>query len=471
MEQRYLLSLLDDPNREYAIGLKLPSFTRDVSSAMESYAETVQIVADSVVPSSFSSAEGAVLRCEQLTYGFAIPALLDALDAYFQRVVRDGIGSVLTGVRKASGLETPAAGGARQKLSMADGGEWEIFQLGLKILAVCANLDKRFADFETGVLRPALKNAANIMEIREDVDDDGVESDSEPTSPNVAKAVQALPARGAPKSPEDGSAAPQSALSILRRSPLNSNELRTLLLAPPTPLLKPPLEQLTRSAHRLVFDASFLPIQNEFSGFAGLAWNVSESSPVAGAGQRRYGMMEMPQFSLTPSAYITRIGEHLLTLPQQMELYQDDEGLCYRADLLPHLELARPAEVAGQEPGQEADGEEDELMSLPAAALYLTALSLGTQVLFVQSAVALSALSDKGARQLSADAGYLANVVSALDVEVLPTFRAIEDMCGCSSHEVAGKLEAALAQGCGKEEEDVRRRIASLRGVGQQSGR
>lgn len=491
LEQRYLLSLLEDSSREYSTGLKPPPFTRDVSTAMESYAELVQRITDSVVPFTFQTADGAAQRCEQFTYGFATKSLLESLDMFFHKVVRDGLGGVLTGVRKAAGMDLPGVSSGpnsppRQKLTMADGGEWEIFQLGLKILAVCAGLDKRFTDFETGVLKPLFKRTANVLEIK----DEDADTESEGPSPVAALTANKPSTGGANKSPINATApsaaaptkesyesVPQSALSLLRRSQLNSEELRSLLLSPPSPLVNPPLEQLTRDAHRLVFDASFLPIQNEFAGFAGLPWNASESSPVAGAGgSRRYGMMEMPQFSLNPSPYITRIGEHLLTLPQQMELYQDDEGLCYRPDLLPFLDLLKPtlpgtprsprvelAEPSSPVSPNKATGLEDDLLSLPAAALYLTALSLGTQVLFVTSTMNLPGLSEKGARQLSADAGYLANVVSALDVEVLPTLRAIEDMCGCATAEVSKRLEAALGLGCAKDEEEVRRKVVVLR--------
>jgi hypothetical protein len=497
LEQRNLFSLLEDPAREYSTGLRPPPFTRDVSTSMEAYAETVQRVADSVVPFAFSTAEAAVARCEQLTFGFADPALLDSLDMFFQKVVRDGVGSVLSGVRKAAGMDdsTGSPTQQRQKLTMADGGEWEVFQLGLKILVVCAGLDKRFADFESGVLRPSLRKTATLLEIENGADAEVEEEALTPIGLGISSSATKLssgksPVNAQPASPtskDSFDSVPQSALSILRRSPLNSAELRTLLASPPSPLISPPLEQLTRNAHRLVFDASFLPIQKEFAAFAGLPWNASEASPVSNnAANRRYGMMELPQFSLNPSPYITRIGEHLLTLPQQMELYQDDEGLCYRADLLPHLDLIRSQGAGGSTPRSPRNLEpaassaspakaavDDDLLTLPAAALYLTALSLGTQALFISSTTALPALSDKGAKQLSADAGYMANVVSALDVEILPSLRAIEDMCGCPSVEMAKKLESAVAEGCVKEEEEIRRRIVALRTgvVGQPGGR
>jgi len=50
-------------------------------------------------------------------------------------------------------------------------------------------------------------------------------------------------------------------------------------------------------------------------------WNAS------GAAQPAYplpGVTEMPAFSLAPSPYITAIGEHLLTLPQQLETYSEE---------------------------------------------------------------------------------------------------------------------------------------------------
>ncbi|KAI9034517.1 Golgi complex component 7-domain-containing protein [Hyaloraphidium curvatum] len=472
LEQRYLLSLLEDPKREYFVGLKAPPFSRDVSSSMEAYAETVQKVADSVVPFAFQAAEAAVHRCEQFTYGFADVALLESLDLLFQKLVRDGIGSVLAGVRRAAGMEPPVGGGPRPKLAMADGGEWEVFQLGLKILVVCANLDRRFAEFEHGVVRPTLKKAAHLLELV-DVDAETEPESGTPVSKGEPKGQGKSPLATAvanslatPSSKATFDAVPQAALSLLRRSALNSPQLRVLLTDPPAKLVDPPLEQLTRSAHRLVFDASFMPIEREFETFASLPWSANEASPVAGS---RRGMMELPQFSLNPSPYITRIGEHLLTLPQQMELYQDDEGLCYRAELLPHLELLKPAAEAESAPTDpDAGGEpttpvQEDPLALPPAALYLTALALGTQQLLVKSVVALPALSDKGARQLSADAGYLANVVSALDVEVLPTVKAIEDMCGCPAAEAGKKLEAKMAEGCGREEEDLRRRLLGLR--------
>jgi len=50
-------------------------------------------------------------------------------------------------------------------------------------------------------------------------------------------------------------------------------------------------------------------------------WNASGAAQPANP---LPGVTEMPAFSLAPSAYITTIGEHLLTLPQQLESYSEE---------------------------------------------------------------------------------------------------------------------------------------------------
>ncbi len=135
--------------------------------------------------------------------------------------------------------------------------------------------------------------------------------------------------------------------------------------------------------------------------------------------------LELPQFSLSPGEYMTRIGEHLLSLPQQLDLYADDASLAYSLGSLPGMEgqsVPSSSGVQGMDKKETegVDGETDDEIDI--TYLWMTAVCHETLSTFVSSALSIPALSLYGTRQLIADMNYLVNVLSAMEIQASREF-------------------------------------------------
>ena len=87
--------------------------------------------------------------------------------------------------------------------------------------------------------------------------------------------------------------------------------------------------------------------------------------------------IEMPSFSLSPLSYITQIGEHLFSLPQQLDPFAAGEG----------------------------DGETDEELDTAFVTQWLSHISSNTMSLYVQKICQIPTLSNHGVKQLITDIG------------------------------------------------------------------
>ena len=108
--------------------------------------------------------------------------------------------------------------------------------------------------------------------------------------------------------------------------------------------------------------------------------------------------LELPQFSLSPSSYVTRIGEQLLTLPQQLDQFADDSSFSHSLATLPNLLLA--------------DTQEE----MEATHVWITAISRGIEKKYMEAIVRIPVLSVQGRKQLSTDVNYLSNVLAAMEI-------------------------------------------------------
>jgi hypothetical protein len=339
----------------------------------EEVAEVSNVIADSL-SNIFSETNLAVDRCEELTQGYASVGLVEALNGYFNAVI-DRFETMVLAVRRA-GLDQGATDD-----------EWHLFQQGVKMMGTFAQFDQGLETFEQNVLKTSFGN---------------VEKDTFPTS----------------------------ALSVLMRSPLNSDKLGNLKNQ--QVLLKLNVDGLIKTVQGLVFDAMFAPIQRHVATIPLQPWGV----------EGKTNAFDLPQFSLNPSSYITRIGEHLLTLPQQMELYLDDPGLEWHVSRLPYVNR-------------------DEELS--PAAQYLASVCISAQDKLYHAIAAIPKLSDQGSKQVAADVAYLSNVVSALDVEVLPKlhkFKELSELPWNQFVEVSTK-----ADGISGEDRDIFNLVAKLRQI------
>jgi hypothetical protein len=219
------------------------------------------------------------------------------------------------------------------------------------------------------------------------------------------------------------------------------------------------LQGLLKKCQKYLFDTMILPIDKRLSLLSSLQVWTLKSAPNPSPFQ-----LEMPQFSLSPSEYVTRIGEHLLSLPQQLDLYVDDPGLGVGLEGLPFLEPLLGTSLFGgcvggnnreEEEGEirGTDGEglgeaqEEEEEALDITYIWMTSVSRGTMSLLYEKILDLKTLTQHGCSQLLTDLQYLVNVLSAMDIEPTEEYKALMMVLEKDPSELKALLE-------GKQEEE-----------------
>ncbi|GAB5365479.1 hypothetical protein AAMO2058_001061600 [Amorphochlora amoebiformis] len=140
--------------------------------------------------------------------------------------------------------------------------------------------------------------------------------------------------------------------------------------------------KVIEQAENVVFSNMTNLIHEQLNGFH--TWGVWTQGQVTS---------ELPSFSLQPSDYITKIGEHMLSLVQHLEPVLDG------GDKTPESQIN--SEVSREEGG---------------AHYWLTRVTKEAIEKLENQLTRMHRISNHGKRQLKADIGYLANVVHALDV-------------------------------------------------------
>mmetsp|Transcript_5146 Transcript_5146/g.8490 ORF Transcript_5146/g.8490 Transcript_5146/m.8490 type:complete len:941 (-) Transcript_5146:66-2888(-) len=182
----------------------------------------------------------------------------------------------------------------------------------------------------------------------------------------------------------------------------------------------------------LVYDSGFCSVKERLQRVSSLEVWSSEPAPSL------TGLL-LPSFSLSPLEYITQIGEHLLTLPQQLEPFA-------AAVMSPHhhslsSDSNHNSAAAAHAFPDEAEEAENEERSSAFAHGWITSIAKGTVSLYVEQILQISSITPHGARQLSTDIGYLINVLSALGVTVDLLLLSCQQMLSVSKEEFLDVVE------------------------------
>ena len=182
---------------------------------------------------------------------------------------------------------------------------------------------------------------------------------------------------------------------------------------------------------KFLFDSMFHIVERKLAGVAVLpVW----SNASAGTGkpsvakERGVGLEALPLFSLSPSKYITQIGEHLLMLPQQLEPFADESALGVNVDTIPFF-----SDNSG---GGEGGGDVEASPALSSSAsigdtsaefldVWVASVARGTSHALVAELAKIPMLSEYGRQQLLTDLKYISNVLAALDVHPAPALPAL----------------------------------------------
>ena len=177
-------------------------------------------------------------------------------------------------------------------------------------------------------------------------------------------------------------------------------------------------DSFVSALHNLILDTMFRPISTKLSTFHDWShlWLSKSSAGLLSS-------IPLPSFSMQPSEYVIQIGEHLLTLVQQMEPYvakQADEESVENGTSSSEL-IAPPSapSLLPNAPPPPIYPEHDALY-------WLSLLSKGTFKHLISSIHQLNGLSERGSKQLACDLEYLVNVLSALGLTIPSTMSKLQ---------------------------------------------
>ena len=189
-------------------------------------------------------------------------------------------------------------------------------------------------------------------------------------------------------------------------------------------------ESFISALHNLILDTMFKPIQSKLSSFH--EWNHIWA---AKSSQGLLSSIPLPNFSLQPSEYMIQIGEHLLTLVQQLEPYvskQDDDD-------------HHDADDANQQNDHTHDASSSSVYLEHDALYWLNLLSKGTFKHLISSIHQIPLVSERGGRQLACDLEYLVNVLQALGLTIPPTILKLQVWLTWNESQMSSKLNDGRA--------------------------
>ncbi|KAJ3070494.1 hypothetical protein HDU98_006504 [Podochytrium sp. JEL0797] len=432
---------------------------------------TMDAVVDLVLERVWETVRAVLKSGVRFTAGFASEAFVAVVDSFLGMVV-NRMGAVVAGIAGLGGIpedsvhevvvfvgdgkgeeEEDEFGVGQQQES--DGREWAAFELGVRLLGVLKGFKEGLEREEVGLRgllgreRGRMVDALRGLERLESGGVDALvvaEPKLESAKGEAVKGVEAA------KPVENASVFDcVSAISLFQKSALNTpdaiNSFYTRVSDPSSetiplfPVATARLDTLVHKTQTTLFDVLFLPIQKHLDTVSGLATWSLEVDPTNAADS-------MPFTSLSPSVFITRVGETVLTLPQRFDMHMvggsggggDGGGeagaVGFGVRGLPHLEES-DFEGAGEEEGG--------LLLEDVVHLWITSLSRHLVHELLEKVYVIPRLGRGGARQLGTDVDYIVRVLEAMDVQV-----------GAEVAEVKGWVEVFVGGGVEGLREGVR---------------
>ncbi|CAL9072645.1 unnamed protein product [Musa textilis] len=340
--------------------------------------ETVRRMEESI-PQTIVFLEAAIERCINFTGGSEADELILVLDDIMLQYLSN-LQDTLKSLRTICGVDSPAQsdglkkeGAARVVEMVSEEEEWSIVQGALQILTVADCLTSRASVFEAS-LRATLARIGTTLSL-------SVFGSSLEQSHVVVAGEN------------DVNVATRAGLDVaalrLADAPDKARKLFNLLEQSKDPrfhalpLTSQRVAAFSDTVNELVYDVLISKVRQRLSDVSRLPiWSSVEEQ----------SSLPLPSFSAYPQAYVTSVGEYLLTLPQQLEPLA--EGIS----------------------SSESGTEEAQFF----ATEWMFKVAEGATALFMEQLRGIQYISDRGAQQLSADIEYLSNVLSALSMAIPP---------------------------------------------------
>ncbi|WZZ20809.1 hypothetical protein YC2023_122196 [Brassica napus] len=359
--------------------------TRGVGAQGIELSETVRRMEESV-PQVVVLLEAAVERCIGFTGGSEADELILAIDdtmLQYISMLQETLKSlrVVFGVDgTGDGVSSKKDGSAEKssrKMDLSSNEEWSIVQGALQILTVADCLTSRSSVFEASLRATLarLNSSLSISLFGTNLDQNLSHLTSEQTAGDLSMAGRASLDVAAIRLVD----VPEKARKLLNLLE-QSKDPRFHAL----PLASQRVAAFADTVNELVYDILISKVRQRLGEVSRLPiWSsVEEQTAFA-----------LPNFSSYPQAYVTSVGEYLLTLPQQLEPLA--EGISTNGD---------------------SNNEDAQFF----ATEWMFKVAEGATALYMEQLRGIQYISDRGAQQLCVDIEYLSNVLAALSMPIPP---------------------------------------------------
>eukprot|EP00198_Chlamydomonas_reinhardtii_P012600 XP_001701937.1 component of oligomeric golgi complex 7 [Chlamydomonas reinhardtii] len=403
----------------------LPPAAAAAAAAAGDEAEgAVSRLATSIRP-AFAALHAAVERCNALTGGSEVRALLKAVDgelAAYLAALQSAVSGL--GAKHKARAAAGAAGGA----SAAEDGEdianvLQLIKVGRELSAAVGRLE--------AALRTAVAAAVSRLQ--------ALVSGAAPAAAAAAAAAASGTPFASSSAPSGGAAGLSGAAEAdpvaLRLVAGRGERLAKLMklgsgLSDPRFMVLPgsvgALDSFSATVQSTVFDVLLARVASLLASLPVLPeWRK-------GAEGSAHPAAPLPSFNTYPLPYVTAIGDHLMAMPQQLEVLMGDTG-----DDTSATAAAGGADASG---GGAAEWEE-------LAAEWLDKAVSGAAAMYADAIFKIGDLGQQGGCQLATDVEYFVNVMGALHVAPPPSLLTVQLLAGAAPEEFAELGRGALAEG------------------------
>ncbi|CAB4019866.1 conserved oligomeric Golgi complex subunit 7-like [Paramuricea clavata] len=337
-------------------------FTENLNSMQlnaDNFLETVDALSESV-GKVFQLSEMALEFCVSLTDGLGSYQLVQSLEVFFSAYLQK-VNSIVKSIRNDLHLD---------KVSDQVKEDWTSFQYASKLIQICGDLLLKIQEFESGLLKCVTSSSRKWL------------NTDKRDNKTVAELFNTYNYLQKENPLEFG-----SLIEFNHNIENGCSIINTVVKR---------MEEMNNKVHNLAFDVAFLPLKCKINSMSALqVWSKTTSD----TGDSLSG--DIPTFSLSPQGYITEVGDYLLTLPHQLELFMVQDN--------PALETALKA---GKLQFSRDTGEEQD-----PASKWLSSVAQATMHTYVESILRIPELTVFASKQLVADIEYLFNILEALEVK------------------------------------------------------
>eukprot|EP01134_Creolimax_fragrantissima_P003842 CFRG3842T1 len=428
------------------------------------YLDTVRRVAESV-PVLFTAIESGREACFQFTFGLGYKALCKAVDnvaeAYFYKMnvllsslrskcnLDIGISTGPTANNNSGNPSVQSSATSSHSTAVSPRNtetdylpygqqDWSHFQGALMLLQACGDMIHRCHKFKTIIITQAVPFAVSVFEEemeernnhthRTSARSPATDNQEESTNAHAVVSTEELditaPYNYLAGNPAQLTAALADSKAILQQQSTSSANETGLSFSSATSTSVSLLTQtetlvsaFNDAVHTLAFDIIFVHVERMLAVVPSLpSWSQKPSKSGTGSG-----------FSLMQQNYITHVGQHMLTLPQQLELFNEcvDDSTANENLTAALIYGSLPSYYTSPVPegteklqhlyGEDATEDSDDNIY---AHKWLEAVAQATMKRYVDRILQIRHLTDNGCLQLAKDIEYLSNILNVLDVDM-----------------------------------------------------